>query len=105
MKQLMKIIGMELVKTGTHPDGRDGIVKLMLIPYENIKLKKRGIMQIAMGGVDEMINELTQNQQFKSEIYISQKDWLQEFKNQPYTNVNVDIVVDKFAIDIAKEGL
>ena len=105
MKQLMKIIGMELVKTGTHPDGRDGIVKLILVPYDTVKLKKKGIMQLAMGGVDEMINEITQNQQFKSEIYVSQKDWLQELKNQPYTNVNVEILVDKLALDIAKEGI
>jgi hypothetical protein len=102
MKQIMKIIGMEIVKTGVEADGSDSIVKLILVPHSDVTIKKPSLMQLAMGGTDKIIQEMMDFQQNKTIIFISQREWLKEFKNQPYSNVNIEISINKLAMDIAR---
>lgn len=101
MKQLMKIIGAELVHQTT-PE--DGIVELTLTPYETVTKKKVSLMDIATGGIDSVMNEAIGSQKRKTKMYINLMDWISEFKNQPLSNVWLEITLDETAEEIVKGG-
>jgi hypothetical protein len=102
VEQILKIIGMKLVRTSEDLD--EALVELTLLPLSNVELKPMSIMKLATGGTNKIMQEMMKQQQFETKLIITQRQWLQEIQNQPYTNllVTVDIKVDKLASEIAK---
>ena len=101
----MQVYGMELVQPiGKEADGSDKIVKVILVPWssEEVKPKSLGLMDLAKGGTAAIFEEIVGKQQFKTEVYISMKEWLQEFKNQPFSHVKLNISLEKTAMEIVK---
>ena len=97
MKELMKIIGVKLVHQ-SNPE--DGIVELTLIPYETIKKKSPGLMELATGGFEKMIQEAQSSIKHETKIYMNLIEWIQKYKNQPLSNVWVEITLDQTAYEI-----
>ena len=93
MKRHMKIIGMECVKTDDDPD--KSVVKVILLPHEEpVKLKKPSLMDMVGGNMDMLFKQAMDLQQHKTEIYISMSEWLNEFGNQPFKDVWLELKLD-----------
>jgi len=104
MKKLMKIVGMELVKSSNPSGSGNGIVKLILLPKDMVKVKKPSLSDMVTGNLENVIEQVQQAKQYKSCVYISMSEYLKHFKNQPLSDVYIDIVVSKYANEIAKGG-
>ena len=103
MKQLMKIIGVKVVNVT--PDETEGVVELTLAPIEVVKKKPKSIMELAMGGnMSSIFGEVNDLQHRENKVFINLNQYLQEFKNQPLSNVWLEITVETLAEDIAKGG-
>lgn len=100
MKQYMKIIGMKIVYVS--PAENDGVVELTLAPLDMVKPKNKSIMEMALRNVMDIVEEVGSSQRFETKIYIPWKTWVEEFKNQPLSNVWVDVSIETFADDIVK---
>jgi len=92
MKQLMKIIGVKLVNLET--------VELILTPKEMVKPKTIGIMDLAGGNLEQLMQKVGSNQRFETKIYRGLNQDVEEIKNQPFTDVWVEVTVETFASDL-----
>ena len=101
MKQILKIIGVKAVKITDNPT--NNIIELTCLPYEHVKIKKPKFMDMVGGNLDSLMSSVQGMQVFETKIYIPLNIWLSEFKNEHFSNIELDIGVDKFASDIAKE--
>lgn len=103
MKQLMKIIGVRVVNVT--PDETEGVVELRLAPIEMVKKKPKSIMELAMGGdMSSLFGEVNDLQHRENTVFISLKQYLNEFKNQPLSNIWLELSVAQLAEDISKGG-
>ena len=102
MKQLMKIIGVKVVYAA--PDEKNGIVELTLAPKDVVKQKPISLMDIAMGGTVETVQQAFGQKKFETKIYIGLDEYFKEIKNQPLSDVWVDLTIEKYASEISKEG-
>jgi hypothetical protein len=87
MKQLMKIIGVKVVYVT--PDETGGTVELTLAP-------------LASGNLDQIMQEVGTNQKFETKVYMTLNQYLKEIKNQPLSDVWLEVTVEAFASDISK---
>jgi Fe2+ transport system protein B len=101
MKQLMKIIGVKVVHVNASETS--GIVELTLAPKEMVKRKPMGIMDLVKGDVSQIMDEVGNTKQFETRIYMGLKQYLDELKNQPLSDVWLEITLEQLASDIAKE--
>ena len=102
MKQLMKIIGVKVVYAAT--DEKNGIVELTLAPKDVVKQKPISLMDIAMGGTVETVQQAFGQKKFETKIYIGLDEYFKEIKNQPLSDVWLDLTIEKYASEISKEG-
>jgi hypothetical protein len=100
MKQLMKIIGVKVVYVT--PDETGGTVELILVPKEMVKRKPKGIMALASGSLEQIMQEVGTNQKFETKVYMTLNQYLEEIKNQPLSDVWLELTVETFASDISK---
>ena len=102
MKQLMKVIGMKLVRSG----GLDkGLVELRLRPKDMVKEKPPGFMKLASGGMEGMLQAAQGLQEFDTIVFVSLRFWILTLKNQPLGDVYLDIELAELPEDIAKRKL
>jgi len=100
MKQLMKIIGVKVVYVS--PDETGGTVELTLAPKEMVKRKSVGIMALASGNLDQIMQEVGTGQKFETKVYMTLDQYLEEIKNQPLSDVWLEVTVETLASDISK---
>jgi len=100
MKQLMKIIGVKVVYVT--PDETGGIVELILAPKDVVKKKSISLMALASGSLDEIMQEVGTNQKFETKVYMTLDQYLEEIKNQPLSDVWLELNVEAFASDMQK---
>jgi hypothetical protein len=100
MKKLMKIIGVKLVHVSSDESG--GIIELTLAPKDIVKKKPLGIMDLAMGNIGDIAGEIGGMQQRETKIYMDFNEYLIEFRNQPLSEVWVEVTLEKLASDIVR---
>jgi hypothetical protein len=100
MKQLMKIIGVKVVYV--RPDETDGTVELILAPKEMVRRKPLGIKDLMNGSVDQIMQEVGTGQKFETKVYMTLNQYLKEIKNQPLSDVWLEVTVEALASDIGK---
>jgi len=99
MKELMKIVGVKIVKT--HADAKQAIVELTLLPKQAVKPKDASIFDLANGDIGLLQETIMQNQQFETKLYVTNEFWLKVLKNQMFSDVWLDITVSRLANEIA----
>jgi hypothetical protein len=99
----MKIIGMKLVYVA--PDEQSGIVELILIPRNIVRKKPISILELANGSIDDIIHNTEGTQRFETKIYMDLTMYLEEIKNQPLSDIWLELYIDNFASDIVKTGV
>ena len=78
MKKLMKIIGMKMVQVNEDESG--GIVELTLVPKDMVKKKPMGIMDLAMGDISSIMQEVSNIKRFETKIYITFDEYIHEMR-------------------------
>lgn len=100
MRQLMKVIGVKVVYVT--PDETGGTVEIILAPKEIVKKKPIGVMDLARGNISQIMQEVGSNQKFETKIYMDLNQYLRELKNQPLSDVWLEVTVDKLAGEIVR---
>lgn len=70
MKQHMMIIGCEIL----HASTEFTVFELTLVPLTTAKVKT-GLLSLASGGMEGLMNAAAKQQQQKTKIYIDQNEW------------------------------
>jgi len=86
-EQILQIIGAELIQ--------NNLVEVTLIPFSNVKVKSPSILDLASGGIEQLIKETTKKQQSKTKLYITQDEWLNGFKNKLFSTIKLDMQLEK----------
>jgi len=91
MKQILQIIGAKVVDAG--------VVEITCIPFTSgeVREKRKSMLSMAMKGINiqDMVKEVQGERQRFSVFYISQDEWINVFKNQLYSSIDVDININK----------
>lgn len=95
MEKILKIVGAKLIT--------NEVVEVILMEYISVSLKKPSLLALASGKTTfEDLMSMAQNTNIREfKIYISFNEWIHEFKNQLFSNVKMDIKLDKTVEEIA----
>jgi len=95
MEKILQIIGAKVVE--------NQMVELTLIPYtsKEVREKKMSMFEMATKGVNvtEMVKEIQGERQQMSKLYVSQDEWLNDFKNKLYSSIKIKIDMEKIMPD------
>lgn len=103
MKQILKVISVKAVKITD--DLSCNMVELTCLPYEHVKIKKPKFMDMVGGDLDSLMSSVQGMQVFETKIYMPLNVWLSDFKNELFSNIEVDVSINRFASEIAKEKI
>ena len=94
MKQHMMIVGCKIVSDSSEPGKRDGLMNLTLIPLTTVKVKQPGLMDLASGGMEKLMQKAQNLAPKEANIHITIGEWI-DCKYRIGCHVTVDLLPDK----------